>query len=90
VNEAENEEEMFENAPGDFFDPITSTLMRDPVILPASKVTVDRSTIARHLLSDHTDPFNRAPLTMEEVTSDTDLVKRMQEWLAEKKLKDEN
>ena len=50
MNEAENEEEMFENAPGDFFDPITSTLMRDPVILPASKVTVDRSTIARHLL----------------------------------------
>lgn len=27
-----------------------STLMSDPVILPSSRVTVDRSTIARHLL----------------------------------------
>ena len=28
------------------------TLMKDPVILPSSKVTVDRSVILRHLLSD--------------------------------------
>lgn len=27
-----------------------STLMLDPVLLPSSNVTVDRSTIARHLL----------------------------------------
>lgn len=27
-----------------------STLMSDPVVLPSSRVTVDRSTIARHLL----------------------------------------
>lgn len=27
-----------------------STLMVDPVLLPSSRVTVDRSTIARHLL----------------------------------------
>lgn len=27
-----------------------STLMLDPVVLPSSNVTVDRSTIARHLL----------------------------------------
>lgn len=85
IDEATNEEELFEDAPSDFFDPITSTLMRDPVVLPSSNVTVDRSTIARHLLSDHTDPFNRSPLTMEQVTSNTDLVQQMEEWLKEKK-----
>jgi hypothetical protein len=36
--------------------------MRDPVRLPTSGVVVDRSTIARHLLSDQSDPFNRMPL----------------------------
>lgn len=43
------------------------TLMEDPVILPSSKVSIDRSTIRSHLLSDPNDPFNRAPLKIEEV-----------------------
>ena len=44
-----------------------SHLMSDPVRLPNSLQIVDRSTIARHLLSDQTDPFTRAPLTMDQV-----------------------
>lgn len=40
--------------------------MRDPVILPSSKTTIDLSTIKSHLLSDPTDPFNRVPLKLEE------------------------
>ncbi|KAL9256429.1 putative ubiquitin conjugation factor E4 [Drosera capensis] len=40
--------------PDEFLDPI-----QDPVILPSSRTTVDRSVILRHLLSDSTDPFNR-------------------------------
>ncbi len=36
--------------PDEFLDPIMSTIMNDPVILPNSGVKVDRSTIARHLL----------------------------------------
>lgn len=43
------------------------TLMRDPVILPSSRVTVDRSTIKSHLLSDTKDPFNRSPLSIDDV-----------------------
>ena len=43
------------------------TLMRDPVILPASRTVVDRSTIKSHLLSDTTDPFNRMPLSIDDV-----------------------
>ncbi len=43
------------------------TLMEDPVKLPSSRMTIDRQTIKSHLLSDATDPFNRAPLRIEEV-----------------------
>jgi hypothetical protein len=49
------------------------TLMRDPVLLPSSKITIDRSTIKSHLLSDPTDPFNRMPLKLEECESGTRL-----------------
>lgn len=41
--------------------------MEDPVILPSSKISIDRSTIRSHLLSDPNDPFNRAPLKIEDV-----------------------
>lgn len=48
-------------------DPLVYTLMTDPVILPTSKTTMDRSTIRSHLLSDPNDPFNRSPLKIEDV-----------------------
>ena len=48
-------------------DPLMCTIMRDPVILPTSRAILDRSTIKSHLLSDAKDPFNRVPLTIEEV-----------------------
>lgn len=62
-----------DDVPEDFVDSIMQTLMTDPVILPSSNKTVDRSTIARHLLSDQTDPFTRAPLSMSQVTPDVEL-----------------
>lgn len=40
-------EEASAEAPDHFLDPIMSTLMEDPVILPSSRQTVDRSTIVR-------------------------------------------
>lgn len=40
-------EEALAEAPEHFLDPIMSTLMTDPVILPSSRQTVDRTTIAR-------------------------------------------
>ncbi|KAF0990383.1 hypothetical protein HZS_379, partial [Henneguya salminicola] len=52
-----------EEIPDEFLDPISYTLMIDPVLLPESRVIVDRTTITKHLLSDETDPFNRANLT---------------------------
>lgn len=82
--EKENQKAL-EDAPDEFLDPIMSTLMTDPVILPSSKVTCDRTTIARHLLSDQSDPFNREPLTMDQVKSNTELKEKIEAWIRERK-----
>lgn len=79
------EEELLAGAPEDFLCPIMSILMTDPVKLPSSKQTVDRSTIARHLLSDQSDPFNRAPLTMDQVEPDSELRSRVEAWMEGKR-----
>lgn len=78
-------QEALTDAPDDFLDPIMSTLMLDPVTLPSSNVTVDRTTIARHLLSDQSDPFNRSPLTMDQVRPNTELRAKIEQWVREKK-----
>jgi ubiquitin conjugation factor E4 A len=44
-----------------------------------------RSTIARHLLSDQSDPFNRAPLTMDMVEQDVQLKEKVKQWIEGKK-----
>ncbi|KAH8263716.1 hypothetical protein KR044_012934 [Drosophila immigrans] len=79
------EQELLADAPEEYLDPIISTLMTDPVILPSSNVTVDRSTIARHLLSDQTDPFNREPLTMDKVKSNVALKQQIEQWVEGKR-----
>ena len=40
--------------------------MRDPVELPGGAI-MDRPIIMRHLLNSQTDPFNRQPLSEEEL-----------------------
>lgn len=50
IQQSNDEELLLSEAPENFLDPIMSTLMVDPVILPSSKMNVDRSTIARYLL----------------------------------------
>ena len=69
----ENEELELGEIPDEFLDPLMFTLMEDPVILPSSRVSIDRSTIKAHLLSDSTDPFNRVPLKLEDVIDDVEL-----------------
>ncbi|KAG8989139.1 Ubiquitin conjugation factor E4 A [Tulasnella sp. 427] len=63
------------------------TLMRDPVILPSSRTTIDRSTIKAHLLSDPTDPFNRAPLSIDDVVPNDELRRKIADWIAEQRSK---
>jgi len=44
------EDAVYDDAPDEYLDPITSILMSDPVMLPSSRQIIDRATIARHLL----------------------------------------
>ena len=61
-------------------DPIMMTPMSDPVTLPDSKATVDRSTAIRHLLASPTDPFTRTPLSLEDLQEDAALRARIASW----------
>ena len=79
------EEELLADCPDQFLCPIMSVIMTDPVMLPSSKQVVDRTTIARHLLSDQSDPFNRAPLTMDMLEPQDELRERVRLWIEEKK-----
>lgn len=87
----ENEEVELGEIPDEFLDPLMFLLMEDPVILPASKVSIDRSTIKAHLLSDPSDPFNRMPLKLEDVTEDVELKRKISEFKenAKKRAKEE-
>ncbi|KAH6674589.1 ubiquitin elongating factor core-domain-containing protein [Halenospora varia] len=73
--------------PEEFEDPILATLMEDPVLLPISKAVVDRSTIRSHLLSDPLDPFNRAPLKIEDVIPQPELKAKITAWKMEMRAK---
>jgi len=79
-----NMDELVQDAPEKYLDPILDTLMRDPVILPTSGKVVDRSTISQHLLNDQTDPFNRKVLSIDMVLPDIELKKEIDAWLAQK------
>jgi len=83
----DQEEEDLGEIPDEFLDPILATLMLDPVILPISRNTVDRSMIQGHLLSDPNDPFNRTPLKIEDVIENTELKAKITLWREEMRLK---
>lgn len=85
--EAMDAEAALGDIPDEFLDPIQYTLMRDPVILPSSRTTVDRAVIQRHLLSDNTDPFNRSHLTVDMLIPDTELKAKIEEFIRSNELK---
>lgn len=62
-----NKEIEDKEIPEELCDPIMSTLIEDPIMLPSTKIIMDKGVIARHLLSDPHDPFNRDELTMEKL-----------------------
>ncbi|XP_059048694.1 ubiquitin conjugation factor E4 B [Achroia grisella] len=74
----------YADAPEEFRDPLMDTLMTDPVLLPSGKV-MDRSVILRHLLNSATDPFNRQPLTEDQLRPATELKEKISQWQREKK-----
>lgn len=81
ASEALDAEAILGDIPDEFLDPIQYTLMKDPVILPSSRIIVDRPVIQRHLLSDATDPFNRSHLTPDMLIPDTELKQKIEEFV---------
>jgi len=82
----EAEEDLGE-VPDEFLDPLMFSVMKDPVLLPSSKTILDRATIKSHLLSDSKDPFNRAPLAIEDVVAVPELKARIEAFLIERRSK---
>jgi len=78
-------ESMLGDIPEEYLDPIMQTLMRDPVIFTSKNTKqnfiCDRKVIERHILNDPTNPFNREPLTMEELRPHHSLKKKIDEWI---------
>lgn len=68
--------------PAEFFDALLQTIMKDPVMLPASQKIVDRQTIMRILKTNPVDPYTRTPLTPEELIPQPDLKTRLDEFWA--------
>lgn len=85
--EALDAEAALGDIPDEFLDPIQCTLMKDPVILPSSRVVVDRPVIQRHLLSDTTDPFNRSHLTVDMLIPDVELKAKIEEFVKSQELR---
>lgn len=81
----EQAEEDLGEIPDEFLDPLMYTLMEDPVILPMSKQTIDRSTIRSHLLSDPTDPFNRQPMNIDDVVPNIEIREKIRLFKEERK-----
>ena len=78
--EVVEEEKNMGEIPDEFLDPITFTLMEEPVILPTSNQTMDKCNIVRHLHSDPTDPFTRKPLTVDMLLPNLTLLSKIQEF----------
>lgn len=78
---AANEQELGE-IPDEFLDPIMQTMMEDPVRLPTSGHIMERSVIARCLLTESIDPFNRAELKEDMLEPVPELKAKIDAWVA--------
>ncbi|KAF7696480.1 Ubiquitin conjugation factor E4 [Cucumispora dikerogammari] len=66
--------------PDEFIDPLTFTVMENPVKLSTSGKTVDMETYGMLMLGDGLDPFNREPLSLEKISDDLELKQKIMEW----------
>ncbi|CEL99391.1 unnamed protein product [Vitrella brassicaformis CCMP3155] len=70
-----------EDIPEEFQCEIINDLLVDPVKLPSGHV-VNRNVIERHLLSTPLNPFNRQPLSVDQLEPQPELKARIDEWRA--------
>jgi hypothetical protein len=65
--------------PAEFIDPLMCELIESPIVLPLSNVIVDEKVIFKHIVFKGDNPFNRMPLTIDELIKyqDNEVVKDM-------------
>ena len=63
----QDQDAILAEAPEEFVDEMTAELMNDPVMLPASGTILNRSTVEKLLMSKPEDPYNRTPLSIDQV-----------------------
>ena len=66
-NRLQSLDELLDSAPDEFLDEMTNELMKAPVMLPNSKMILDRSTIERLLMEKPVDPYDRTPLSKDQL-----------------------
>ncbi|KAJ8601111.1 hypothetical protein CTAYLR_007843 [Chrysophaeum taylorii] len=76
--------ELEDAAPDHYRDPITASLMTDPVKLPSGHI-LDAPTIKQHLLNEKTDPFSRLPLDDSDLLPLPDLKAEIRAWVDEER-----
>ncbi|KYO00853.1 putative ubiquitin conjugation factor E4 B [Plasmodium gaboni] len=84
IVDMKDEVELFndvDDIPDNFLDPILQDIMLDPVLLPTSGIIIDRKNIERHLMSEPNDPFNRAPLSKEQLVPMPQLKEEIQNYI---------
>lgn len=80
------EEEDLGEVPDEFLDEWTGELMQDPVVLPTSNMTLERSSIEKHLTGTASiDPYNRKPLTVEELIPNDELREKIEAFVRDRK-----
>ncbi|KAI4470087.1 ubiquitination factor e4 [Holotrichia oblita] len=86
---AEDAERNMEAVTPPLFLRFINLLMNDAVFLLdealANMAKLKELQAARHLLSDQTDPFNRSPLTLDQVMPNKELAEEINKWLSERK-----
>lgn len=86
INESiSNLDDILGDIPDEYSDALIGTIMTHPVLLPSSKTIVDKSTIQRHLMNTPSDPFNRAPLTIDQCTPQPELESKIKQWVEQRK-----
>ncbi|KAJ9443807.1 putative ubiquitin conjugation factor E4 [Diplonema papillatum] len=69
--------------PDEFFCPISMEIMFDPVRCSDGCHVFERSYLVSALLASSTCPLSRAPMTVEDITTDDALRARIEGWVAE-------
>ncbi|CAA9990245.1 ubiquitin conjugation factor E4 B, putative [Plasmodium knowlesi strain H] len=90
IIDMKDEVELFDDVddiPEKYLDPILQDIMLDPVLLPTSGIVIDRKNIERHLMSEPNDPFNRAPLSKEQLVPMPELKEEIHKFINELKQK---